>query len=87
MNLRKAAEGQPCVVCGSQDGTTVLHHVRVDGSGGIGKKPEDFPYGIDVCHQCHTYFHEDGRADWKMQLIAVTRQMKRYLAQGRLVIA
>ena len=51
MNLRKAAEGQPCILCGDT-ATTVLHHVRSGGNGGMGKKPPD-EHGIEVCRLHH----------------------------------
>lgn len=77
MNLRKAAAGQPCTVCGVNDGTSVLHHIRV-GNVGIGRKSPD-RYGITVCAACHRYFHSAGIADHKAMLIAHLRQVDRWI--------
>lgn len=80
MNLRQAAEGQPCILCGSV-GTTVLHHVRSGGNGGMGKKPPD-EHGIEVCAEHHAYFHADGIADYRLALIAYQRQVSSWLKRG-----
>ena len=49
-------------MCGAEDGSTVLHHIRT-GHLGIGKKPKDHR-GIDLCSKCHTYVHGDGIHDY-----------------------
>lgn len=82
MNLRQEAKDKPCVCCGRNDGTTVLHHVRLPGNAGIGKKPADFPWGVRVCGECHHYLHHAGRADHKMMALAIGRQMLAYQAEG-----
>lgn len=80
MNLRKAAEGQSCVMCGVSDNTICLHHIRT-GHLGIGKKPKDHR-GIDLCSKCHTYVHGDGIHDYKAVLIAHLRQIDRWIEAG-----
>lgn len=79
-DLRKAAKGKPCVICGQNDGTTVLHHIRV-GNVGIGTKPKDH-YGIEVCADCHHYAHHAGICDYKTLLIAHLRQVDRWINAG-----
>lgn len=79
-DLRKAAKGKPCVICGQNDGTTVLHHIRT-GHGGMGCKPPDH-HGIAVCRSCHEYLHDGGISDHKTVLIAYLRQIDRWLADG-----
>ena len=37
----------------------MLAHLRVRGSGGMGIKPPDIPYGAFACHNCHSAI--DGR--------------------------
>jgi hypothetical protein len=86
MNLRKAAENQPCTVCGANDGTTVLHHIRIGGNAGTGMKPPDFPWGIRLCAEHHRYVHYEGRADYKLIALAMGKQMQRYVDEGVLVI-
>lgn len=80
VNLRKAAEGQPCIMCGANDGSTVLHHLRL-GNVGMGKKPADH-YGIELCADCHRYVHNHGISDYKAMLIAHLRQVDRWIARG-----
>jgi hypothetical protein len=60
----------------------VLHHIRVAGSGGMGMKPPDFPWGVRVCGECHDYLHNDGRGDYKSMLIALGKQMAIYKSEG-----
>ena len=58
MNLRAAAEGQNCVRCGSNDGTTVLAHYtgarRLAYRGGFGIKVNDW-IGAHLCGLCHRH--------------------------------
>lgn len=83
VNLRKAAEGEACTVCGANDGTSCLHHIRVGQNGGAGKKPPD-RHGITVCADCHRYFHNAGIADYKAMLIAHLRQVDQWIERGAL---
>lgn len=87
MNLRQKAKDEACSMCGRLDGTTVLHHIRVGGNAGMGMKPPDFPYGVCLCFGCHSWVHGDGRADYKLQLMALCRQMERYVADGTVVLS
>lgn len=79
-DLRKAAKGKPCVICGQNDGTTVLHHIRV-GHYGIGVKPNHHS-GIECCHECHSHLHGAGINDYKTMLIAHLRQVDRWINAG-----
>ena len=82
MNLRTLARGKPCILCGEQDGTTVLHHIQIPGNHGTGIKPPDFPWGVRVCRSCHDYFHRNGRGDHKLMLMALGKQMLEYQREG-----
>jgi len=56
--LLDAAEGQPCVLCGSV-GTTVSAHVNSVALGkGTGIKAPDY-YAVHLCQVCHDLY--DGR--------------------------
>lgn len=81
-SLRKAAEGQPCIICGDT-ATTSLHHIRVGQNGGMGKKPPDI-HGIEVCAKDHAYFHTEGINDYKQMLISYQRQVERWVERGAL---
>jgi len=81
LNLRQAANGESCVLCGTADGSVILHHTRV-GQAGMGQKPKDFPWGVCLCSACHSYVHGEGRADYRTMLIALGRQMERYVEAG-----
>lgn len=82
LNLRKHANGLACIMCGKNDGSTVLHHLRV-GNPGMGKKPPDH-HGIEVCAGCHDFCHHEGIANHHLQLISYLRQIDRWLADGTL---
>ena len=82
VSLRKLAEGKPCIVCSRNDGSTVLHHIRLPGNCGIGQKPDDFPWAIRCCSECHDHFHNEGRADHKLMLMSLGRQMRAYRDEG-----
>lgn len=84
-DLRKSAEGKSCVLCGSTDGV-VLHHVQLPGNHGTGLKPDDFPWGVRVCHSCHAHFHGAGRADHKLMALAIGKQMLVYELEGLLLV-
>jgi hypothetical protein len=79
--LRRAAEGSPCILCGSTHGV-VLHHIQLPGNHGTGSKPGDFPWGVRVCADCHAHFHGAGRADYQAMALAIGKQMLAYLAEG-----
>lgn len=83
VNLRKAAENMPCILCGDT-GSTVLHHVRLSGNSGMGLKPPDFPWGIRLCAEHHRYMHYEGRADYKLVALAMGKQMQAYINEGLL---
>lgn len=52
----KAANDQPCIACGVNDGTTVFAHYSGLYAGRLGKgtgiKAHDV-CGADLCHKCH----------------------------------
>ena len=63
MNLRKLAQGKPCMVrlpgCNGDPATTVLTHYRLAGYAGTSLKPDDFAFGSWACSHCHDLV--DGR--------------------------
>ena len=65
MNLRKLAQGKPCLIrlpgCNGGGETTVLCHYRMPGDG-MGRKPPD-ERGAWGCNSCHDI--ADGRVDLK----------------------
>lgn len=57
MSLRNAAKGKPCMVrlpgiCNGNPETTVLAHIRIAGTCGVGMKPPDTQatYACSACH-------------------------------------
>jgi hypothetical protein len=82
MNLRKAARDKACVLCGREDGTTVLAHLNAAGHFGMGLKAPDFPWAACLCATCHRYVDGDGRGDWKTKFLAMGRQMEAYARDG-----
>lgn len=63
MNLRKLAEGKPCMIripsyCNGNPETTVLAHYRLAGLSGAGMKPSD-EIAAWACSGCHDVV--DGR--------------------------
>jgi hypothetical protein len=83
--LREAAAHHSCVICGVEDSTIVLHHVRIGGNAGTGIKPPDH-HGLEVCSACHTWAHLGERNSdyWKTLLAATHRQLDRWLKRGDL---
>lgn len=59
LRYTRGAEGQPCINCGVNDGTTVFAHyqgIRSHAFGkGTGTKPHDI-CGADLCKNCHEEF-------------------------------
>lgn len=74
MNLRKLAQGQPCMVrlpghCNRNPDTTVLAHYRLAGYAGMGQKPDDWSFGAWACSSCHDAC--DGRVDTEHDRAAI----------------
>jgi hypothetical protein len=69
------------MMCGIDDDTTCLHHIRTGSNAGMGQKPHDRD-GVTLCDKCHGYVHNDGRSDWKAQLQAYQRQVEHYFRNG-----
>jgi len=90
MNLRKYAQGKPCMVrlpgCNGGGETTVLAHYR-DSSTGMGKKEAD-QLGAWACCYCHSVV--DGRimTDWHKEevdnafLKAIIRTQRELIREG-----
>lgn len=56
--ITQAAKGEPCTVCGKNDGTTVFCHLNESWAGkGMGQKADDIA-GFFACHRCHSYYDE-----------------------------
>ena len=66
-NLRKAAEGMPCIKCGIEDGTICARHyngIRQHWYGkGRGKKCHDLA-SAELCMKCDDELSE-GKGGWK----------------------
>ena len=64
--ITDSAEGEPCVSCGRNDGTTVFAHYSGMGAARLGKgkaiKCHDY-VGAYLCGKCHDYYdqHKGGR--------------------------
>lgn len=65
MNLRKLAQGKPCMVrlpgCSGGGDDVVLAHYRLAGLCGVGMKPDDLACGAWCCASCHDKI--DGRSN------------------------
>lgn len=89
--LLQSAEGQPCMICGVNDGSTVAAHAnRVSLGKGVGIKAPDY-YTAWMCAVCHAL--ADGRLGkltkeekWEMWVTAYLRTVKRWFEQGVVVI-
>lgn len=57
--IRKAANGEPCTVCGRNDGTTVFCHLNESWAGKGGNLKADDIAGFFGCQKCHDMY--DGR--------------------------
>lgn len=59
--ITKAANGEPCTLCSTNDGTTVFCHINESWAGkGIGQKADDCA-GFFGCYMCHAVY--DGRVN------------------------
>lgn len=89
--LLRAAEGQPCMICGDNKGTTVAAHANSVALGkGTGIKVPDF-YTAWVCGVCHALI--DGRLGkltkaekWDMWVTAYLRTVKRWFEQEVVIV-
>lgn len=54
--IRQSARGETCTLrlpcCNSDPSTTVLAHLRLFGTAGMGQKPADYA-AVYACHACH----------------------------------
>lgn len=78
MNLRKLAQGQPCMIrlrdCDGGGETTVLAHYRLNT--GMGTKPDD-NQGAWACCRCHD------AVDFRRKILGMTRdQIRLAFAEG-----
>ena len=54
--ITQAAKGEPCTVCGKNDGTTVFCHLNESWAGkGMGRKASDIA-GFMGCRECHDIY-------------------------------
>ena len=68
MNLRKLAQGQPCMIrvpgcCNRNPETTVLAHYRMADLCGVGMKPPDW-CGAWACSACHDAVDGRVKSTW-----------------------
>ena len=84
--LLAAAEGQPCIRCGRQDGTVVAAHYSGVGSHRLGKgmgcKGHDL-FHADFCAACHAEMdgYQDGNGDGRAMeflLLCAETLVRRY---------
>jgi len=82
----KAANGQSCVRCGKETGTTVGAHYQGVGSLRLGKgrgiKPHDFA-SADLCGECHSYFDgyesaNDYERGWEFLMLCMETIARRF---------
>jgi len=81
VNLRKVAKGKNCSVCGADDGTIVLAHLRLGFNSGVGIKPPDH-HAMYACFSCHSYIDGEGRGDYKIMLGGYLRQIDKWTEEG-----
>lgn len=73
MNLRKLAQGKPCMVripevCNHNFDTTVLAHVRIAGISGMGMKSPDL-IAAWACYSCHEVYDRRQSSDLPLETI------------------
>jgi CRISPR/Cas system-associated protein Cas10 (large subunit of type III CRISPR-Cas system) len=82
--FQKAADGESCIACGSQCGTTVLAH-RNEGKA-MGKKLMPDYLALDLCVVCHTEYDQGRRMtrDEKRSFFNdhYPKQVARWMAKG-----
>lgn len=86
MNLRKMAQGQPCMiripeVCNRNAETTVLCHLRMSGISGMGLKANDL-LGAWGCSACHHYVDTHGIDGRTALLEGMARTQARLIEAG-----
>jgi hypothetical protein len=89
MNLRKAAQGRPCMVrlpdiCNHNPETTVLAHIRMAGISGMGIKADDL-LGAWACSACHDAIDRRSNTDLDRDYVRLAHLegMARTIAQLR----
>jgi hypothetical protein len=89
MNLRKAAQGRPCMVrlpdiCNHNPETTVLAHIRMAGISGMGIKADDL-LGAWACSACHDAIDRRSNTDLDRDYLRLAHLegMARTIAQLR----
>lgn len=84
MNLRKLAQGKPCLVrspaCNNNPETTVLAHIRQIGISGLGIKAPDL-LGSWCCSACHSYVDQETKANREARELLLYRGMARTIYQ------
>lgn len=82
--LLDAAKGQSCVICDTDDGTTVPAHLP--GSfyrmpAGTGAKTHDWLVA-HLCHDCHNLMDGDWRKDAQIRMMALCLTLERLFDDG-----
>lgn len=96
MNLRKLANGKPCMVrlpgiCNGDTATTVLAHFRLLGISGMGIKSPDV-LGSWACSACHDAIDRRSNMDLERDYVrlahleGVMRTQAELLSQGLLTV-
>ena len=88
--IRRSAQGQSCTLrlscCNGRLDTTVLAHLRVFGTAGMGQKPADW-CAVYACHACHDALDRRNAATaglwgWEDLLRALIETQRRMWAAG-----
>lgn len=77
--IRKLAQGQSCVACGSWDDTVVLAHMPIKGvaDAGMGGKCLDL-FAAHLCQKCH---HDADHGEYRRDIEWRTRMVYRTLCR------
>jgi hypothetical protein len=79
--ITQAAEGEPCTICGKNDGTTVFAHFNDAYAGkGFGQKADDCA-GFFLCHLCHVDVDAHNGNEYDMRR-AYYRTIRRLIDKG-----
>jgi len=75
--ITQAAKGEPCTVCGKNDGTTVFCHLNESWAGkGMGRKASDIA-GFFGCHYCHSGYDGNPDGNYAVTYLEIMRAMYR----------
>ena len=85
-SLLHCAKGEPCVLCGKNDGTTVPAHLPGSIYGmaaGTGQRTHDWLVA-HLCHDCHQRMDSEWRRDCQIRMKALCLTLERLFAKHRI---